>query len=286
MPVVLVAARHAAAEHGEVEGVGDRGLLEGALRAVGEARDHPRVLAPPLREALLGRRVAVRVLEALDVAHQQRGDPEAADEAEEVALHARAGRRRSWCRPRRPRPPSTLRIGPTVPSSSGFMTTTCLPCSMARSTTLGAVLDRAGHLEDAVDPLRVAQDERVLGVGGHPAAHRLAQRGDAVDGDRTLDPGVLEDAAGLVRMAVRDGDELHPARGVEDLVGHALGHEARADHGEADRLARRLALAERLVDHDHRATSVPAGWKSGHEASFSEMIATSRGHSIPKAGSF
>ena len=269
---------------GQIERVGDRGLLEGALRAVGEAGDHPGVLAPLLREPLLRRRIAVRVLQALDVAHQQRGDPEALDVAEEVALHSglvavargvhHSGR---------------VRLGLEDRADGavelGVHHHDVLAALDRPQHDGGAVLDRTRHLENAVDALRVAEDERVVGVGRHAAAHRLAEGGHAVDGHRTLHAGVLVDAASSVRMPIRDGDELHPAGRVEDLVGHALGHEPRADHGEADRLARRLALAERLVDHDHRAAFVPATWNWGHEASFSEMISISRGHSIPNAGS-
>ena len=52
--------------------VGDDRLLEADLRAVGEARHHVRVLAPLRREAGLRRRVAVGILQALDVAADER----------------------------------------------------------------------------------------------------------------------------------------------------------------------------------------------------------------------
>ena len=38
-----------------------------------------------------------------------------------------------------------------VPSSSAFISTTCLPCSIASSVTCARELDRAGDLDDRVD---------------------------------------------------------------------------------------------------------------------------------------
>ena len=63
--------------------------LEADLGAVGERGDEVGVLPPALGEALLGRRVAVGVLQALDVAEQHRAHPQPLDEAVEVADHAR-----------------------------------------------------------------------------------------------------------------------------------------------------------------------------------------------------
>ena len=74
--------------HLEAGGVGDDRLLEADLRAVGEARHHRRVLPPLLGEALLRRRVAIGILQALDVADDARDQAEALDPADEVHLHA------------------------------------------------------------------------------------------------------------------------------------------------------------------------------------------------------
>ena len=142
---------HAALRHRHAGRVGDDRLLEGDLRAVGEAGHHVRVLAPLLGEALLRGRRAVRVLQALDVAADQRTQADAADEADQVHLHARlvavAAGEHDAGGLARARPS----IGPTVPSTSAFIRTTCLPCSIARQTPVAAVLDRARGLDDRVD---------------------------------------------------------------------------------------------------------------------------------------
>ena len=59
-----------------------------------------------------------------------------------------------------------LRSGPSVPSSSGFIRSVCLPCSTAASTGAMRVLDRAGHLEHHVDMRAGRHQHRVLGDRG------------------------------------------------------------------------------------------------------------------------
>ena len=79
---VVIATEHAAPRHLHAGRVRDDRLLERDLRAVGEARDHRRVLPPLLREPLLRGRVPVPVLQALDVAHHPWDQAEALDVAD------------------------------------------------------------------------------------------------------------------------------------------------------------------------------------------------------------
>src|SRR5712691_4320558 len=86
---VLEAPGHPAGPDHESGGIRHDGLLEANLRAVGKARDHRGVLAPPLSPALLGRRVTVGVLEPLDVPDNTRDESESFDPPVQVHLDTR-----------------------------------------------------------------------------------------------------------------------------------------------------------------------------------------------------
>src|SRR5690606_41127728 len=113
-----------------------------------------------------------------------------------------------------------------------------------------------------------------------------------------LHAGLAVGALGVGRRAVGDACQDHAGRRVRDLVGHAPGHEARADHGHPHWAALGLAARQRLVDDDHDFASVAAEpavvvWaspavsssKGAQLASLSEMTFTSLGHSMAKRGS-
>ena len=79
---------HAALPDAHARAVGDDGVFKRYLGAVGKRRDHGRVLAPLAGKPFLRRRIAVGVMQALDIAAQHRLDPDALDEAVQVHHHA------------------------------------------------------------------------------------------------------------------------------------------------------------------------------------------------------
>ena len=115
------------------------------------------VLPPLLGEALLRRRGPVRVVQALDVAAQHRPHADALHEPVEVHDHAGlvavdigeddAGFDRRL----------TLSIGPTVPSSSAFISDDVLAVLDAGEDGRQGILDRACHLEQHVDAVRFGE---------------------------------------------------------------------------------------------------------------------------------
>src|SRR5690606_29052825 len=113
-----------------------------------------------------------------------------------------------------------------------------------------------------------------------------------------LDAGLAVRAFGVGWRAVGDGAERHAGGGVDDLVGDAARHEARADHGDPDGPALFLTLGEGGVYEDHAPTllssaaAVPrasaaalAASKAGHDSSFGDSSVTGAGHWMAKAGS-
>ena len=212
-----------------------------------------RLLAPLLGEARLGGRVAVGVLQPLDVAEQHRADPDALHEAVEVADDAGLVAVDVGEDHARPCRPCALRSGPSVPSSSGFISSDVLAVLDRGEHRAGGLLDRAGHLEQHVDMRARRHQHRVLGDRAAAGLDGAGERGRAV-ADRRVRPR-------------RPGHRRRPpsracgwrwrrcgwCRGRRaDLQRHARGHEAGADHADPDR---RLALGhvpgERGVDDDH-----------------------------------
>jgi hypothetical protein len=86
---VLEAPGHPSGPDDESGRIRHNGLLEANLRAVGKARDHRGVLAPPLSPALLSRRVTVGVLEPFDVPNNTRDESESFDPPVQVHLDPR-----------------------------------------------------------------------------------------------------------------------------------------------------------------------------------------------------
>ncbi len=203
----------------------------------------------------------------------QRREPDAADEADQVHLHARlvavaageddAGRRRRV----------GASSGPTVPSSSAFMSTRCLPASMAASVTWRAELDGAGDVDDDVDAVRRRTTASASSVttAAPPAPPRARRRGRSSATTARGRPGL---GVGAERPAPGGGRRPRraPSRArVDDLVGQAAAHEAGADHGRPGR-GRPSAWRRREqgVDEDHAgASSAPGLPSSGQTASLS-----------------
>ena len=140
-----------------------------------------------------------------------------------------------------------------MPSSSAFISTTCLPCVDRGEHRGQRLLDRAGHLDHHVDMRAGRDQQRILGHRRQAGFDGAGERGGRVADHRAVLAGGRIGLDGLRRRAV--GDRHHPHRvrvhGV-DLQHHARGHEARADHADADgRTALRDVSGERAVDEDH-----------------------------------
>src|SRR5271157_1722267 len=82
----MVAAEHSAFVYRHSGCVGDDRLIDAHLGAVGETGNHPWVLPPAPSKPLLCSGIAVRVVQALDVAADQWSDPDASYEADQVHL--------------------------------------------------------------------------------------------------------------------------------------------------------------------------------------------------------
>jgi len=160
-----------------------------------------------------------------------------------------------------------------------------------------AELDRAGHVDDDVDVRRSADQHR---VGGHD---RPAALDGVIDGrlrisDHRIDRRVRVTVAvyGLLDATIEDRHEPDSARAVQDLVRDAARHEARAEHGDADRPPFGFSCRERRVEDDHcAATPTPSCIRSridgsrsasrGQLRSLSDMSVAGSGHSIASRGS-
>src|SRR4028119_892116 len=81
---MMIIPEHSSPSDTHTGRIRNNGLLEADLRSVSEARHHVGVLAPLLREGLLGRWGAVRVLEAFDVATYKRLQSDALHKPEQV----------------------------------------------------------------------------------------------------------------------------------------------------------------------------------------------------------
>ena len=189
----------------------------------------------------------------------------------------------------------TLRIGPSVASSSAFMRITCLPCSTASSTTW------APNSTEPVTSTRAsicsARQSRNAIVGHHGAVgpDGVLDVGLGRCDHGTFERGVLAQVQTLLELAGVDGRHPHSGDAVRDLVREPAGHEAGADQGDAQRAALVLAAAQSGVDDDHsaalsrlaiRRSSSSLTSESGvHELSFSEISVTGSGQLRPRPGS-
>ena len=84
-----------------------------------------------------------------------------------------------------------------------------------------------------------------------PAANRLVKPRLRFRDYRILKPGVLKDLDRPFRIAVRDRDDPHAGRAMDDLVHQPLGHETGADDADADRPSLGLTLLKSGVDENH-----------------------------------
>ncbi len=80
----MVVSEHAALRHSHSGRIGDDRLFERDFRSVGETGDHRGRLPPALRETDLSRRIPIRILQALDVAHETGNQAQALHVAEQV----------------------------------------------------------------------------------------------------------------------------------------------------------------------------------------------------------
>ena len=251
------------------------------FRAVREACHHVRVLAPLLGKSLLRSRVAMLVLQSLDVAADQRRDAETLDEAPQVELHA-----------------GLIAIA-AGENHAGFLGV-LLQNRADRSVELGVhrhhvllVLDRAhgddraelyrpGGIDQTVDVVGVEHQVRVLRDDRLSGADRVLKLSLAGRHQR-LGRTVLDvRAPGARERAVADCDQLHAGNRVEDVVRETAAHEARADHADANGPSLGFTLPERYINDQHRRFS---GLYGAHFWSFSEMTSIGTGHLMPSAGS-
>ena len=182
-------------------------------------------------------------------------------------------------------------------SSSAFIRTMCLPLRERLEHDLRAELDRAGEVDEDVDLLGAAEQERVVGDDGAVRADRVLDLGLAGRDDGVAEPGVVADAQGLLEPAGVDRRHAHAGDAVGDLVRQPLGHEAGADQRDPDRAALCLAPAQCGVDEDHSAAlavvsaairdliSSRTSASGAQSASFSEISVTGSGQLRPRSGS-
>ena len=163
-----------------------------------------------------------------------------------------------------------------------------------------AELDRARHIHDRVDVLRVAEKQGVLGHRRAAGAHGVLESAQVVDDDAVLGARVAEDLDRLVRLAPVDRHDLHSRHAVPDLVGQALCHEPCPEKAHPDGPAVRFPGAQRIVDDDHRQalagsrsgasairrrSSGSTSARRGQDASLSDISVTGRGHVRSRSGS-
>ena len=165
---LVIAPQHATLVHRQAGGVRDDRLLHTHLRAVGEAGDHPRILAPPLGETFLGGRVAVRVLQALDVSADQWRHADAADKPDQIHLHTglitvTAGEHDA----RGVGTPAELGTDGGV--DLGVHQHEVLAVLEAVEREVTAELDRTGHVDDDIDPVGLGDGLEILRDGNRSA---------------------------------------------------------------------------------------------------------------------
>lgn len=201
-------AVHAALADPHAGAVGDDGVLERNLGAVGERRDHGRVLAPLPGKAFLRSRVAVRVVQALDVAAHHRLDAEAFDEAVQVHHHAglvavgggqhHAG---AVCIGLENRANGAVDLGihqhHMLAVGDGF------------KRHMRGMLDGAGDFDDGVDAGGAAQQHRVFGDGRHAGLDGALQLGEGLDDTNACNISFEVGAPGAFERAVGNGGDAH-----------------------------------------------------------------------------
>ena len=163
--LVFHAARHAPRLHLKPGGVGHDSLLEADLRTIGEAGHHGRILFPFLGEALLRGGIAVRVLQALDVANDSRRKAQTLDPAIKIHLQARLIAVAS-------REDHAMFFGIDLQDRSdggidlGVQQNDVLAVLERFEGDARAKLDRAGDIDEHIDFLGTRQQEGVFGDYG------------------------------------------------------------------------------------------------------------------------
>jgi hypothetical protein len=153
----------------------------------------------------------------------------------------------------------TFRIGPTVASTSAFISTTWRPCSMARSATRApSSTSPVASITTSIPP--ASQRSMASSVTACRAAgDRLLQRGDGAHPPRRRGAGVGVGALRFGEGAVGDGHQPHPRHAGEDLEGGAAAHVAGAHQRHADGVPGGFAALQRGVDDDHRTMGTGTG---------------------------
>ena len=241
------------------------------------------ILPPTLGEALLGRGRAVRILQPLDVAADERGEADGADEPVEVHLHAGL-----ITVARREHHTGAVSVGLENRADGAVELRIhehhVLAMRDRFEGDLRAVRHVAGHLDDGVEPVGATQQHRVLGDGRLPATDRIVERTDVIDRDRIGAARFAVGTPGVGKRAVAHRSKPYPGHRIDDLVGDSAPHEARAHHAHAHWVARGGARGERPVDDDHAGTAALAP-RRGQFRSLSEIDVTGCGHGMANAGS-
>src|SRR5882762_5453200 len=112
-------------------------------------------------------------------------------------------------------------------------------------------LDRAGDVDDDVDPGRAADRVWVFRDDGQAAPDRLVEVRLVGGGPHVLAAGVAVYVERPLRLAVVDRGHPHAGNAVDDLVGESLSHETSADQADADRFPLLFSGPQRPVDDDH-----------------------------------
>src|SRR5256885_2150517 len=248
--VVLESARHSARSDLETGGVCYDRLLEADLRAVGKGSNHCRVLPPPFCPSLLGSRVAIGVLQALDVSHDARDETQTLYPAVKVHLQARfvalASRQDDLVLARIHLENRTDRgVDLGIHQHDGLAVLEGL------ENYVSAELDRARDVDDDVDLAGAAHHEGVFGHGRLALANRLIELSLRACHDDGLEPRVAKHVLGTLRTPIGDGSHAHARNTVSDLIGEPLPHETGADHAHANRFSLLLSGFQSIVDDDH-----------------------------------
>ena len=248
--LVIQAAGHAARFDHEPGGVRHDGLLEADLRAVGKACHHGRILSPLVGKTFLRRRIAVRVLQPLDVAYNSRGQPKSLDPAIEVHLQARLV---SVTRRQDHSAFGGIDLENRADGGVEFSVHQHHVFLMLESLDhdVRAELDRTGYIDQHVDLLRTRKQESVFRDDRLAGPYGILQLDLRVGDDNVLETRIFEDMKRLFEFAAVNGDHAHAGNAVHNLIGQPLCHETGAEQRHANRFALLLAGFQYIINDDH-----------------------------------
>src|SRR5258708_14293047 len=233
--VVLQPARHPAGSDLESGGVGDDRLLEADLGPVCKGRNHRRVLPPSLSPALLGGRVAIGVLQALDVSDNARDETQTLHPSDQVHLQARfiafASGKDDFVLARihlENRADRGIDLG--IHQYDRFAVFESL------ENYVSTELDRARDIDDHIDLARAAHHEGVLGHGGLALANGLVELGLRPRHDDIVEPGVAIDVLNALRAPILNSPHPPSPNPPSDLSPQPCPHEPGAPHPLPNRL--------------------------------------------------